>query len=1137
MLALNLDAQIPSLLKDINPTGNSNYFSYKFTSLQNKTVFQAYNGLTNGLWISDGTTTGTEQFYTFNNNIFGNPTYADLIRSVELNNKLYFLLDDDLFETDGTTSGTQASFVIDPTQKVYSLAKYSNQLLVVTYTPNSFPTVHKLWALDVSTGNTILLSTGGPIEISPKGLFNNFMYFTQVNSNGFNELWESDGTASGTVLISANNIDVDWINGEFNGELYFTATVSNVFYVDRELFCLTAGGFVQQLSNFPDENFDTWGSGPIGDIYELNSKLYMLCQDNTLGLELFVYQNGSFTPLDLLPGLNSSNPSLLTIFNNKLYFTASDFIQNKFYMLDPASDYITEITSPANFNLPQKLKVYNGQLYLSYFDLSGVGYLYAMDSFNTMNLIFLNGFSTLNYGSELEVSNNVLYLTCLNQANGSDIEPFSLDNYNIKWTGNTSSSWYDPSNWEPQQIPTENDNILIGSGKQHYPLIASSNAKCNAIKIEIGGNLNMTGGTLNVYGEITAANANMFDLSGGTLVLYHGSLFPVGMEFNNLTLKSINNLLSGNTYEFTEDATIHGDLKLYGTATGNATNVPNIKMEEGDEISLKKNLIVDQGHIGINANLLPLTNNYLIPALRFTGTVSQTMKFNNNVSANISGLSCDVEIVNPLVKIINTNRDIIFNNLYIFENFNLAGSSLIIAGKIIYQDNELTTKKITNTKPLSGRLSVYNDPAFCANQDFQFISLDKLRYFDYNGFNSSAIDTVFLLKDLIVDTLKVNGYLSMGGRNVTIGSTTTATGLLDCDLISAGIAQGTLSLLGNISHPPYELVAENLNNFKLNNPAGVKLNNEFDLPFAHESTGKMELFGNAKLLSGSFDMRKSRIFLVESPISSSGNQGRVTETPGNTFRNSEVITGLDAFSISKDTTVVTPVSNLNIGNLGFIITCNNPLNNIQIYRVPEQTAGLNGNASINRVYFVSNSSGGIGLNALIKLKYDESELIVNESDLAIFRRSMNEPAGVWQLIPSTVNTITNTVTANSGLSQLDYSTTLPVGFTFYTLASTTFPLRNENELTNQSESNTSKVLVYPNPFSKNMNAQFQSETAESATMQLIDLNGKIMHSETIQLAIGTNDINLCCTEKINAGIYFLRITSSIINSIVKVVKD
>ncbi|MBK7966724.1 MAG: T9SS type A sorting domain-containing protein [Bacteroidetes bacterium] len=707
----------------------------------------------------------------------------------------------------------------------------------------------------------------------------------------------------------------------------------------------------------------------------------------------------------------------------------------------------------------------------------------------------------------------------------------------IVWTGNTSSNWFGITNWEPQQIPLKDDNVKIPDGRPNYPVITTGTASCRKLEIQTGGTLSMTGGTLNVYGEITASDANMFDLNGGTMILNHSSVFPVGMEFNNLTLKSLNNLLSDNTYDFSDVATINGDLKLNGTASGNGADVPNIKMDEGDEISLKKNLIVNQGHIGIDGSLLPLTNNYLIPSLRFTGSASQTMKFNNNVSANIAGLSCDVEIVNPLVKLINTNRDIIFNNLYIFENFNLAGSSIIIAGKVVYLGNEATTKKITNSKPLEGRLSIYNDPAYCADQDFQFIRMDKLRYFEYNGFGLSANDTLYLLKDLTLDTLKVNGYFSMAGSNVTIGSKTTATGFLDCDLISAGIAQGTLSLLGNISHPPYELVAENLNNFILNNPAGVKLNNEFDLPFAHESTGKMELFGNAKLISGSFDMRKSRIFLVESPISSSGNQGRVTETPGNTFRNSEVISGLDAFSISKDTTVVTPVSNLNIGNLGFIITCNNPLNNIHIYRVPEQTAGLNGNSSINRVYFVSNSSGGIGLNATIKLKYDESELIVNESDLAIFRRSMNDPEGVWQLLPSTVNTTTNTVTANSGLSQLDYSSTLPVGFTFYTLASTTFPLRNNDELTNQSELSTTKVLVYPNPFNNNLNAQFNSEIAEAATMQLIDLTGKIIQSETIQLAIGTNDINLCCTEKINAGIYFLRITSSNINSIVKVVKD
>ncbi len=162
---------------------------------------------------------------------------------------------------------------------------------------------------------------------------------------------------------------------------------------------------------------------------------------------------------------------------------------------------------------------------------------------------------------------------------------------------------------------------------------------------------------------------------------------------------------------------------------------------------------------------------------------------------------------------------------------------------------------------------------------------------------------------------------------------------------------------------------------------------------------------------------------------------------------------------------------------------------------------------------------------------------VDESNLAIFRRSMEDPTDVWQLVPSSVNTTTNTVTANGGLPQLDYSTTLPIGFTFYTLAATTSPLRNEEELTNQSASNTTNVFVYPNPFNNNLNAQFISEIAESATMQLIDVTGKVMQEETVQLIKGSNDFKLCCIEKLNAGIYFLRITSSNTNSIVKVVKD
>ncbi|MBK9321300.1 MAG: hypothetical protein IPM91_22530 [Bacteroidetes bacterium] len=56
MLALNVHAQNPSLLKDINPNGNSNFYQYNFTPFLDKTVFQAHDSLTNGLWITDGTT-------------------------------------------------------------------------------------------------------------------------------------------------------------------------------------------------------------------------------------------------------------------------------------------------------------------------------------------------------------------------------------------------------------------------------------------------------------------------------------------------------------------------------------------------------------------------------------------------------------------------------------------------------------------------------------------------------------------------------------------------------------------------------------------------------------------------------------------------------------------------------------------------------------------------------------------------------------------------------------------------------------------------------------------------------------------------------------------------------------------------
>ncbi len=536
--------------------------------------------------------------------------------------------------------------------------------------------------------------------------------------------------------------------------------------------------------------------------------------------------------------------------------------------------------------------------------------------------------------------------------------------------------------------------------------------------------------------------------------------------------------------------------------------------------------------MGMEMNLLPLTNKENIPAVHFFGSTLQTVRLYNlttDYDPESSGFLCNVKIRNPQVKFINTGLSIYCYNLFIYENLDLAGNSWTILGKILYKDGFSTSKKILNSKPLSGRLMIGNLPSFSNDDDLQWIYIEKLRYFYCAPLVN---DTIVLLSALTADTVIVFGYLNLLGQDLKIGSRTSHTGYLDCDLIVSTIAQGTVSLLGNSSHDPYYLVADSINNFILDNPAGVSLNNINALPTTHQSYGKMNLFGTATLTKGNFDLNESNL-LIGPDVLFNVNSGRIIETTGSVFTSSVSSSGS---YISKDTLVLTACSNMNVGGLGFIVTCNKTLYGFDIRRIPTVVTGVNGGSSINRVFAVANLNSGVNLNARIKLKYDDTELQgVNEGNLAIFRRSSDEPSNVWHLIPSTVNTSTNTVTAISGLAQLDYS--VPGGETFYTLASVTSPLRNMYESNNQAILNSTKVLVYPNPFNNNFNVQFEARVAETATLQLIDLTGKQMHEESVQLAAGINDISLCCMEKLPAGVYFLRITSSVINSIVRVVKD
>ena len=107
MLSLGAKAQIPQLVKDMNPSGGS--YIHEFTEYNSKLYYTA-DDMSNGreLWVSDGTTAGTQLFMDINPGIAS----ADVRNFFEYAGKLFFTADDgthgqELWATDGTLSGTQ----------------------------------------------------------------------------------------------------------------------------------------------------------------------------------------------------------------------------------------------------------------------------------------------------------------------------------------------------------------------------------------------------------------------------------------------------------------------------------------------------------------------------------------------------------------------------------------------------------------------------------------------------------------------------------------------------------------------------------------------------------------------------------------------------------------------------------------------------------------------------------------------------------------------------------------------------------------------------------------------------------------------------------------------------------------------
>jgi ELWxxDGT repeat protein len=185
-----------------------------------------------------------------------------------------------------------------------------------------------------------------PYDSWPNNLveFKDRLYFTAYDEETGSQIYVSDGTAEGTQLVVDNILPEEssygytygsWPNNlvEFKDRLYFSADDGEN---GRALFVSdgTAEGTQLLVDPHPGEiSYSDRHAYAPSNLIEFNDRLYFTANDGVHGNELFVsdgISKGTQLLVDLYPGennygnSNSSYPTNLVEFNDRLYFTAND---------------------------------------------------------------------------------------------------------------------------------------------------------------------------------------------------------------------------------------------------------------------------------------------------------------------------------------------------------------------------------------------------------------------------------------------------------------------------------------------------------------------------------------------------------------------------------------------------------------------------------------------------------------------------------------------------------------------------------------------------------------------------------------------------------------------------------------------
>lgn len=229
-------------------------------------------------------------------------------------------------------------------------------------------------------------------NISPNyfTLFDNKLFFQGSAASEGNQLMYID--ESGTVQMinsGLTNFSPQYLF-VFNNKLYFCA--ENASY-DKELY-------VYDGINSPSliANINPTGSSSPQDFCNFNNVLYFKAYTQAEGEELWKYDglNPPSLVIDLMPGAYGSNPYDLTVYNNKLYFSATDITNSKSDQYGRELYVYDGVNAPVVFDLflgvgssnPDEFTIFNGKLYFTANDGTHGNEIWVIDGNNPPEMIF-----------------------------------------------------------------------------------------------------------------------------------------------------------------------------------------------------------------------------------------------------------------------------------------------------------------------------------------------------------------------------------------------------------------------------------------------------------------------------------------------------------------------------------------------------------------------------------------------------------------------------------------------------------------------------------------------------------------------------------------------------------------------------